>query len=170
MKITLYMAISVDGFIARKNGDSDWVSPVDVKNFEQAIEEHGCIIVGRRTFEQYQGDLYPVKGVTNIVVTSDRSIKSSHPDVSFVSEPVENILKFIEKKGHTKALLIGGGTTNASFLTAGVIDEVILSVHPLILGDGIRLFADGEQDVKLSRIFVEQLSEGLIQIRYKVMK
>ena len=48
------MAISVDGYVAKKDGDSDWVSPVDSVNFEQKIKETGCLIVGRRTFDQYQ--------------------------------------------------------------------------------------------------------------------
>lgn len=66
------MATSIDGYIAKKNGDSDWVSEVDAANFEQKIKEMGCIIVGRKTFDQYQGDLYPVPDVTNIVLSSNK--------------------------------------------------------------------------------------------------
>ena len=70
------MAISADGFIAKKDGNSDWVSPVDTLNFERAIKENRCIIVGRKTFEQYKEELYPIEGVTNIVVTQNNSLKS----------------------------------------------------------------------------------------------
>lgn len=164
------MATSADGFIAKRNGDSDWVSPVDTANFEKAIKEHGCIIIGRKTFDQYQEDIYPIEGVTNIVVTSDKSLKSNELNVHFVTGSVEEIVEAIKQKGHDKALLIGGGTTNALFLKAGVIDEMILSVHPLILGNGIKLFESEEVDVKLSLISETKLEEGLIQEKYKLLK
>jgi len=170
MKITLYMAISTDGFIAKKDGDSDWVSPVDTANFEKAMQDNGCIIVGRKTFDQYQGDICPVKGVTNIVVTSDKSLKSDESNVHFVTGSVEEIIEVIKQKGHEKALLIGGGITNALFLKAGAIDEIVLSVHPLILGNGIKLFESAEVDVKLRLISETKLDEGLIQGKYKILK
>lgn len=164
------MATSADGFIAKKDGDSDWVSSVDTANFEKAIKEHGCIIVGRKTFDQYQGDIYLIDGVTNIVVTSNKSLKSDKPHVHFVTGSVEDIIEAIKQKGHDKALLIGGGTTNASFLNASAIDEMILSVHPLILGNGIKLFESKEVDIKLSLISEVKLEEGLIQEKYKLLK
>lgn len=164
------MATSVDGFIAKKDGDSDWVSPDDTANFEKAMKDNGCIIVGRKTFDQYQGDIYPVKGVTNIVVTSDTSLKSDKPNVHFVTGSVEEIIRAIKQKGHDKALLIGGGTTNALFLKAGAIDEMILSVHPLILGNGIKLFESEEVDIKLRLISEARLEQGLVQIKYKIIK
>lgn len=168
MKITLYMAISIDGFIAKKDGDSDWVSPVDSANFEQKIKEKGCIIVGRRTFDQYQGDLYPVKNVTNIVVTSNSSLKSEG-NVVYVQTPSEAI-KVAEERGHKEALLIGGGTTNGLFFKAGLIDEIFLSVHPLVLGSGIKLFENAETNIKLEFLDQKEFGEGLTQLHYRVIR
>jgi len=169
MKVTLYMAISIDGFIAKKDGDSDWVSPVDSANFEQKIKEKGCIFVGRRTFDQYQGDLYPVKGTTNIVLTSNISLKSEKDNVIYAQSPSDAI-KRAQAKGHDKALLIGGGITNGLFLREGLIDEVFLSVHPLILGAGIKLFEGNEADIKLEFLDKKELGEGLTQLHYQVVK
>ncbi|MGA3291613.1 MAG: dihydrofolate reductase family protein [Candidatus Microgenomates bacterium] len=169
MKITLYMAVSIDGFIAKKDGDSDWVSPVDSVNFEHKIKEKGCIFVGRRTFDQYQGDLYPVKGVTNIVLTSDLSLKSQNDNVIYVQSPSEAV-KLAQGRGHNEALLIGGGTTNGLFIKENLIDEVFLSVHPLILGNGIKLFGGVETDLKLRFIDQKELGEGLTQLHYSVVK
>lgn len=169
MKITLYMAVSADGFIAKKNGDSDWVSEVDAEIFEQEMAEKGCIVVGRKTFDQYQGEIYPVDGVTNIVLTTDPSQKSDKDNVVYASSPTEAI-KIAEEKGQSQILLIGGGITNGLFLKEGLIDEVILSVHPLILGDGIKLFEGIEQDVNMELVSSEELDEGLIQLRYRVKK
>jgi dihydrofolate reductase len=87
-----------------------------------------------------------------------------------VTGSVEEIIEAIKQKGHDKALLIGGGTTNASFLNANAIDEMILSVHPLILGNGIKLFESKEVEIKLSLISEVKLEEDLIQERYKLLK
>lgn len=169
MKVILYMAISIDGFVAKKNGDSDWVSEIDSVNFEQKIKEVGCIVVGRRTFDQYQGDLYPVEGVTNIVLTSDVSLKSKKNNVVYVQSP-NDAIRIAQEKNHDKALLIGGGTTNGLFLQEGLIDEMFLSVHPLILGDGIKLFENSEKDISLKLISQKELGEGLVQLHYRVIK
>ena len=169
MKITLYMATSIDGFIAMKNGDSDWVSPAGVADFEQKIADHGCLIVGHRTFTQFQGDLYPVKGVTNVVLVSKSPTPSSEKNVVYSLSPADAV-RYLAENGHDKALLIGGGTTNGLFAMAGLIDEVYLCVHPLILGNGIKLFGNLEFDVKLHLIGREDLNEGLTLLHYSVQK
>jgi dihydrofolate reductase len=168
MKVILYMAISIDGFIAKKDGDSDWVSPVDTVNFEKMIKEKGCIIVGRRTFDQYQGNIYPVIGVTNIVVTTELSLKSETNSVVYAKSPNEAV-KLAQEKGHNEALLIGGGITNGLFLKEGLVDEVFLSVHPLILGEGIKLFEKVESYIKLELINHKELKKGLIQLHYRII-
>jgi len=160
------MAISIDGYVAKKDGDSDWVSEIDTKNFEREIKEKGCIILGRRTFKQYEGELYPVKDVTNIVLTTNSSIENSYPNVIYVNSPKEAI-ETATNKGHDEALLIGGGTTNGLFFKEGLIDEVILSVHPLILGDGIKLFEDVEKFLELQLLNTEEIGNGIIQLVYK---
>lgn len=169
MKVTLYMAISIDGFIAKKDGDSDWVSPTDTANFEAKINEKECIVLGRRTFNQYRGELYPVKGVTNIVLTTDKSKKEKVEETTFVNSPYE-ALDVAETKGHTEVLLIGGGTTNGLFLNEKLIDEIFLSVHPLVLGDGIKLFENCETKLDMELLDEKSLEEGLVQLHYKVNK
>jgi len=168
MKTILYMATSIDGFIAKKDGDSDWVSEVDSVNFEKKMKEIGCFIVGRRTFDQYRGDIYPVSDVDNIVLTTKNLLKTDDKNVVYVRSPSEAI-RAAERRGHHKVLLIGGGTTNGLFLREGLIDEVFLSVHPLILGDGIKLFRDVEKDIKLKFIDQKRAGDGLIQLHYQVI-
>ena len=168
MQITLYMGTTIDGFIAKTNGDSDWVSPIDAENFEKTMMEYGCIIVGRKTFEQFQGDLYPVKGILNIVMTSDESMTSDDPEVMYASQSPDEIVHIIEEKGHDKALLIGGGTTNSVFAKAGLINEVILSIHPLAFGQGIHLFEGAGINMKLTLDSSEVLEDGVIRARYSV--
>lgn len=169
MKVTLYMAMSIDGFIAKKDGDSDWVSPVDTANFEAKITEKGCIVLGRRTFDQYRGELYPVKGIANIVLTRNTSKGEEIEDTTFVTSP-SDALKTAQDKGYSEVLLIGGGRANGSFLKENLIDEIFLSVHPLILGDGIKLFENCETKLDLEFLDERKLEEGLVQMHYKVNK
>jgi dihydrofolate reductase len=166
MKVTLYMAISIDGFIAKKDGDSEWVSPVDSENFEAKIKEKGCIVLGRRTFDQYRRELYPVKGVTNIVLSSKAPDEKVEGTI-FATSPRE-ALRVAEEKGHSEVLLIGGGRTNGALLNENLIDELILSVHPLVLGEGIKLFEGSEENLDLELLHKQRLSEGLIQLYYEV--
>lgn len=165
----MYMAISIDGYIAKKDGDSDWVSEVDSKIFEKKIKETGCIVVGRKTFDQYYDDLYPVEGVTNIVLTNDATRQDKNENVIFVPSPKE-ALQVAEQEGHDKVLLIGGGHANGAFIQDNLIDEVFLSVHPLVLGEGIKIFENFRKQVDLEFVGSKEMEEGLIQLHYKIKK
>jgi dihydrofolate reductase len=164
------MAISADGFIAKKDGDSDWVSEVDTLNFEKTIKDAGCLIVGRKTFEQYEGELYPMKDVYNVVLTNNKEKNKETNGVLISSKPPMEVLKLLNQKGFKSAVVIGGGTLNTSFLKERLIDEIYLSVHPLILGNGIKLFENTQDFVNLKLEGVEKLEDNLVQLHYKVIK
>ena len=168
MKVIQFNAISADGFIATKNGNSDWVSDVDTKLFEAKIKEIGCIVMGRKTFDQYHGELYPFKRVLNLVVTSDTSGRQEE-ETFFVNSPHEAI-NVAEQKGFKEILLIGGGTINGSFIEGGLVDEVFLDVHPLIIGEGINLFGGYKGKLDLKLLESKNLGKGQILLHYKVIK
>ena len=165
MNTILYMSTSLDGFIAKKDGNSDWVSELDAQLFDAKVKEIGCILVGKTTYDQYQGDLYPISGVTNIVLTHQKV--NDTENVCFASSPKE-ALAIAKDKGHSNVLLVGGGHTNGSFLKEGLINETIITVYPLILGEGIKLFENFGDQVNLEFIGSKELGEGLIQLRCKV--
>lgn len=173
MKITLYNAPSIDGYIARRNEDSDWVSPVDTKYFEETIRNAGCMIVSRKTYEQFLGDIYPIKGVLNVVMTRNKALlkKSNEEEqVLYTDMSISDLMRYLEIKGFSEAILVGGGTLNAFFLKMGMIDEIILTIHPRILGQGISIFEGKDFDVELKLLDTKELDEGLVQVRYKVLK
>ncbi len=169
MQIALYVAISIDGYIAKLDKDSEWVSPVCGESFTRTINEYGCIIMGSHTFDQYRDEMYPVKGILNIVISKDGSRSSTDNDLVFVTSP-ESALAVSTEHGYVKALLIGGGTINASFLRDNLIDDVIVDIHPLILGQGIKVFENIEKMVRLSSANITPMAEDLVQVRYKVIK
>lgn len=165
MQITLYMAPSLDGYIATSSGDSEWVSDVCAEEFMKTIHDYGCIIYGHNTYTQFQGELYPVAGVTNIVLTTD--VHNGDELTDFVSSPAEAVER-AQAKGHKRALLIGGGTTNGNFLDAGLITDMILDYHPIILGSGIRLFGNSTKRLNASRTGFREMGDGLIHTTYTV--
>jgi dihydrofolate reductase len=168
MKVILYMAVSADGFIATKSGDSEWVSEVDVPIFDGKIKEFSCIILGNKTFQQFRGKYFPKKDAINIVVSGKRET-TPEDGVVFAESPVK-ALEMAKEKGFEKVLLIGGGHTNGSFLKENLIDEIYLDVHPLIFGEGIRVFEGFETSLNLEKINFEVLDKGQILLHYKVLK
>ena len=168
MKVILYMATSLDGFIAKNGGDSNWTSDVDSKIFEQKIKEFGCIVVGHNTFKQFHGELYPVKGLTNIVV-SKSSDGEKEEGVFFVKSPKEAIA-LAKSKDFEQIFLIGGGHVNGSFMREGLIDEIFVDVHPLVFGEGIKLFEGFGGDINLELLESKDLDKGQILLHYKVLK
>jgi dihydrofolate reductase len=139
ISLTLYAAQSIDGFIARADGDSDWVS--DSSAFDAAIESAGCIIVGRKTYEQYSVPncspdeaLYPVPDTTNIVISS-KEIEG----VEHIAESAQDALAKAAEQGHTQAVVVGGSTTWDSFISAGLFDELIIETESIMLGSGMRI-------------------------------
>lgn len=133
MKLVLYVATSINGYIAKTNGDSEWVSDTDSKIFDQRTKEFGVIIVGRKSFEMYP-DLYPVKDVINVVLSSK---PKTSKNIIFTNSPPDQVLKMISQRGFDRALLIGGAKTIAYFAKDNLIDEIFFSVHPLLFSPGI---------------------------------
>lgn len=167
MKITLHLAISADGFIAKSNGDSDWVDPVDGALFEKRAKEAGCLVVGKKTFEQYQGTIYPVNRVINIILTRNPNSKISN---TILADSPNMAVKLAEEKGCEMILIAGGARTAAAFLEANLIDEIFFSVHPLILGKGIKPFEEIASEKSIKLLGSKNLEGGLIELHYGVMK
>ncbi|MFZ2887026.1 MAG: dihydrofolate reductase family protein [Minisyncoccia bacterium] len=165
MKVTLHMAISIDGFVARKGGDTKWVSDLDFSLFDKRRQEAGCTVMGRTTFDEVGS----MEGITTIVVTRNPNDHTNADNTFFAASPTTAV-ELAKSKGHDKILLAGGGTINGAFLKAGLIDEIFLSVHPVALGDGIKLFGTETTETKLKLLDTEKLDDDLVQLHYEVAK
>jgi dihydrofolate reductase len=168
MKIILYPAISLDGFIAKTDGDSDWVTEEDELLFASEVKKAGCVIVGRTTYEQYKGTLYPVAEAMNFVCTSSPPLKNDQADVTYLSGSVAHILSCIDKAGFSRAVLSGGGDTNGRFAIAQTIDEMLVSIYPLTLGAGLKLFGNWNPYLKMDLLATERLQQSVIRNRYRI--
>lgn len=169
MKLTIYMAIAIDGLITRGENDSDWVSKTDWEQFYSYIKISDAIIMGRKTMEQF-GEDFPIEGTLNVVLSHNANLHKETKNLIITSKNPKEILKMLENKGLDKLLLIGGSNTNKQFIQEGLVDEIVLSVHPLIIGKGLRLFGDDQLDIKLELVNTKSINNELVQIVYKVIK
>ena len=127
MKVTMQPAISLDGFIAKLNGDSvSWVNPADEARYQAEVKRCGSLIVGRTTYEQYRED-FKVYGsdVRLFVCTSDKSQKSTD-NVIYVNGSAEEIIKNIAGHGYDELVVCGGGEVNGMLAKAGLKPQDVL--------------------------------------------
>jgi dihydrofolate reductase len=164
MRIVLYAAVSVDGFIADENGGTDWVK--DDEFFEKTCYEFGCIVMGHKTFKEYGEP--PFENVQHLVLSSNAGMDLNHSNVNYVNSP-ENAVKKAKELGFDKLLVIGGGKCNASFAKAGLVDELWLDIHPLILGSGVKLLGDCNKELDL-QLSSSKTYDDFVHLNYKVSK
>lgn len=169
MKLTVYMATSIDGLITKGETDSNWVSKTDWKEFYSYIKSSDAVLMGRKTMEQFGGD-FPLEGVLNVVLTNNKQLHKSDQNLLFTSGTPKEILDLLKAKGITKPLLIGGSDVNKQFIKADIIDEIVLSIHPLVLGNGLKVFGEDPLDIKLELVSTKSVNDELVQIVYKVIK
>lgn len=162
------MAVSINGFVTGENDDTDWVKDTDA--LYQIIAEKGACVMGRRTYDEcVKYNAFPYKSALNIVLTHDPQLISQTSDQAmFVNNSPAEILELISQRGHQELLVVGGGQINSQFLSAGIIDEIILDVHPIIIDAGIKLFADKFPRLNLEYLDSKPLTNGLVQIHYRV--
>lgn len=168
MKVTIYNAISIDGYIATQDQQTDWVSETDWKQFNDLVKKSEVIVMGRNTYQT--SDIFPYDCELNIVMTSQKDFLNSnkHTNTIFTNKTPKQVVKLVEKLGYKQLLIIGGGKLNASFIKEGLVDEVIVDIHPIILGAGVKLFEAENLNVKLKKIDTTELKEGLVTIKYKI--
>ncbi|MGJ5631641.1 dihydrofolate reductase family protein [Nostoc sp. CALU 1950] len=173
-KVTLYIAASLDGYIARSDGGIDWLSILDIEGedygYTAFYESIDAIVMGSKTYEVGLGfDKWPYPDKKSFVFTQ-RHLKSDREDVVFVSDTIQQALANIEAQGLENIWLVGGGALINSFLQHNLIDEYIISIIPTILGGGIQLFPPPTPEEKLELIHSKQYPSGLLQAHYKPIR
>jgi dihydrofolate reductase len=167
MKLILVMAMTVDGKIA-KNADHfpDWTGKEDKRLFMEISKKAGAVIMGSKTFDTLKK---PLPGRKTVVLTRNRQRISRDSQVVFTPLSPADLLKQLAKEGYKEAILAGGAIVNTIFAAAGLIDEMVLTVSPLVFGTGISLFA-GEVDMAVELIDHQRLEGGLLCLRYRILR
>jgi dihydrofolate reductase len=173
-RIILYIAASLDGYIARPDGNIDWLTdkkyniPDEDFGYTAFLQTIDTTLMGNTTYQQVLGfdTPFPYSDLKNYVFS-----RSAHADTEHATYVKDNPVEFIEqlKEQPGKDIwLIGGGQLNSLVLNAGLLDEIILTYIPIILGQGIRLFSEdaGEHKLKLKPTEGSQYRNGFVQLKY----
>ncbi len=171
MKASVFIATSLDGFIARANGDLDWLPPGggEPHGYDEFMATVDALVIGRKTFEKVLTfDSWPY-GEKPVVVLSTRRLSPAPPEavVEHMSgAPAEIVSKLAARGvGH---VYVDGGITIQRFLQAGLIQRLIITRIPVLLGDGIPLFGAIPRDIVLRHVGTRQYTGGLVQSEYVV--
>lgn len=170
MKVTIYPAITLDGFISGLNGECySWINDEDEASYEQTVKQAGCLLIGRKTYDQYKDD-YPLKsGATTFIYTHDQGYKDQEK-IKFVSGTPKEALEQIASNGFNEVVIGGGGEVNGAFAEAGLIDEIIISIYNVTIGEGIPLFGSHKPKLQLKLLRTSNELEGIVKNHYSVEK
>lgn len=173
-KVILYIAMSLDGFIAGKNDELDFLKQVETAGedygYAQFIETIDTVIMGRKTYEIVLsfGIGFPHADKKSYVLT--RTSRVADANVTFFNGDVKTLLDDLRKTDGKNIFIDGGAEVVHLLLKNQLIDELIISIIPVLLGDGIRLFKGEEPGQKLELISTKSFEKGLVQLHYSAIK
>jgi dihydrofolate reductase len=171
----VFIATSLDGFIARSDGDIAWLlerdNPDEDHGYDAFIADIDIILMGRGTFEKMRA-VRPWPYSRPVVVLSSTMAQTDLPDdlikkVRVVNKAPEEAMRMLEIEGHRK-VYVDGGLLIQSFLRAGLIADMVITSVPVLLGEGRRLFGKTGADISLRLEETKSFPSGLVQSRYGV--
>jgi dihydrofolate reductase len=172
MKTLVYIGTSLDGFIARKDGDIDWLvqfaNDEAIQAYKEFINEIDAIIIGRGTFEKVLSfPTWPYEKEVFVLSTSIKQIPDIIKEkVTVLSMRPRELLKYLSDKGFS-SIYIDGGKVIQEYLKEDLVDELIIAKAPIILGSGIPLFNYLDNEVQFEHIQTRIQSNGLVRSYYE---
>jgi dihydrofolate reductase len=168
-KVVLGLAVSLDGFIEGPNGEYDWCFTDQDYGLSAFFKRVDAIFMGRKSYEVAQsagGGQNPWKGMTTYVFSN--SLKEVRgKNVKLLSGDVEDQVRQMKHQEGKDMWLFGGAELTTSFINNGLVDELWLSIHPILLGAGKRLFQNIRERKNLELIEHKVYESGLVSLTYK---
>jgi len=182
-RVTIHMAASLDGFIARKDGRVDWMETSDefargetldpgfVAAFLKTID---CYVMGSRTYEtalsfESKGLGWPYGDKPTFVLTS-RNLPRIRETIDFYSGDLAQLVNRRLRPMYRAIWFVGGGAVSGECFRLGLADEVRYSILPILIGDGIPFFEKLDRDIALHLVEVKAYKSGMVALRYEVAK
>jgi dihydrofolate reductase len=171
MKASVFIGTSVDGFIARANGDLDFLPQGggEPHGYEEFMATVDALVIGRKTYETVLSfDRWPY-GEKPVVVLSTHPLAPAPPEalVEHMSGTPAEIVSQLASRG-IEHIYVDGGNTIQRFLRAGLIQRLIITRVPVLIGAGIPLFGELPGDIALEHVSTRQYVSGLVQSEYVV--
>jgi dihydrofolate reductase len=172
MTVSVFVGTSVDGFIARPNGDLDWLPAGggEPHGYNEFIATVDVLVIGRKTFEKVLTfEAWPY-GDKRVVVLSSRPVDMPAADGAIVEQmagPPGEIVSQLAARGINHVYL-DGGTTIQGFLRAGLVQRLIITRVPVLIGEGVPLFGSLPRDIRLRHVATQHYPSGLVTSEYHV--
>ena len=171
-KIIVYIAMSADGYIARADGNVDWLNrpmPKDGYGMTAFVRSIDTILWGRKTYD-FAAKMGGVAAYGNVRHYAFSRQPPSKPlsGVEFVAEPIPEFVRTLRASPGKHIWMMGGAGIIASFLDAGAIDEFSIHVIPVMIGEGIPLVAPRHRDLPLKLISSRSFADGVVNLHYRV--
>lgn len=168
--IHLYIATTLDGYIARADGAIDWLTSIDENNtdygYASFYDSVDAIMMGSTTYELIRSfGPWPYEDKPAFVFTR-RSLQSTLPNIYFVSGDPQQVISSTAFSQFKRVWLVGGSALVASFQKKNLIDEYLLTVLPVVLGHGLRLFSSPIAEQWLALKACNQFAGGVLQLQY----
>lgn len=180
-RVTIHMAASLDGFIARKDGTVDWLETSDqfadgetldpeyAKAFLKTID---CYVMGSRTYEtalnfEAKGFGWVYGDKTTFVLTN-RDLPRTRETIEFYSGDLAQLVNKRLRSTFNNIWFVGGGAVAGECLRLGLANEIRYSLLPILIGDGVRFFENLDRDVALHLMEIKGYKSGMVALRYEV--
>jgi len=168
MRFRVFIAQSLDGYIARADGAIDWLRPYDSVDYgyESFIAEVGTVVMGRKSYELARSfGEWPYPSARSLVITS-RAIDDMPPGVARVGNDIPRLVTALKASGGKDVWIMGGAMTINAFLATQAIDRIDLFTIPVLLGDGIPLFTGNRSETQLKLAGTQTYDKGLVRTSY----
>lgn len=173
-RIKLYIATSLDGFIARENGSIDWLTkyennPETDYGYSEFYASIGKVLMGRKTYEQALGfGEWPYREKKSYVFTRQKESIRRENNVEFISEDIGEFVRQLKRNTEEDIWLVGGSQIIKVFFEENLVQDLIVFVVPMILGSGIPLFDHIGKEIGFRTGRVERYENGLVKLEYEV--
>ena len=175
--VTLHVVSSLDGIIARKDNSVAWLEGYadvyekgvseDSAHAEEFVKTIGCFVLGSRTYDHALQLGWPYGDTPTIVITT-RELPSTRKSVEFFSGDLKRLVNEILAPRFGNIWIVGGAILCQSFLRLGLVDEIRLSIAPILLGEGLRLFGDSGGEKRWQLKDVVAYRNGFVELLYKI--
>ena len=172
MKVTYYVASSLDGYIAKEDGDVSWLEELDISMEDAGYDEFfstvDALVMGRKTYEMIVSFGQWPYGDKPVWVCSSNSITPIEGSNLQAGSTPEEAYKTANKMNIKHLWLVGGGSLAASFLEKNLLTNISLSLMPIILGSGIKLFGNQPSPIKIKKENYNPHESGMVQLDYTI--
>lgn len=177
-KITLHMVSSLDGFIAKKDGDISWMETthhydkgwVPTKEFiTEFLKSIDCYVMGSKTYEHALKLGWPY-GETQVYVLTHKKLTPQKETVEFYSGDINMLVNQRLKPTFKNIWVVGGAKVAKDFISLGLVDDIIMSIMPVLLGDGLLFFDYIGHELRLHLKNTTAYKDGMVELHYELIK